>query len=298
MLRAKGKRKHPSPSKWNWQQGLIGEAASAGQQIVCDDVRSDARYRFIDSLPETKSEVVIPLKIEDRVGRAGCAEQPATCLPSQRLLILHALADNIARAVEGARLYSSLRHRADQLTLVSEVSKSVTSTLDLSEIMNDAATLIHEKFGYPHVSLFTVHPNRRLIVYEAGSGKRSKKLEGFTIVLDDADGIMPWVARNGKTVLANDVSRHDRYLPSPLPPKNTQSAPFRVPLIFNDDVIGLLDIQSEEVNAFTEDDQMMFEAVADTMAAAIRNADLYRSEQWLCTDRTACAKWPVWFLIM
>jgi GAF domain-containing protein len=46
------------------------------------------------------------------------------------------------------------------------------------------------------------------------------------------------------------------------------------------DVVGLLDIQSDKLNAFTEDDQVMFEAVADTMAAAIRNADLYRSEQW------------------
>ena len=97
--------------------------------------------------------------------------------------------------------------------------------------------------------------------------------------LEDASGIMPWVARNGETVLANNVSKDDRYVPSPLPPKNTQSE-LCVPLTFNENVIGLLDIQSDELNAFTEDDQVMFEAVADTMAAAIRNADLYRSEQW------------------
>ena len=80
-------------------------------------------------------------------------------------------------------------------------------------------------------------------------------------------------------MLANNVSKDDRYVPSPLPPKNTQSE-LCVPLTFNENVIGLLDIQSDELNAFTEDDQVMFEAVADTMAAAIRNADLYRSEQW------------------
>ncbi|MEK6754503.1 MAG: GAF domain-containing protein [Chloroflexota bacterium] len=261
-------------------QGLIGEAARLGEQIVCDDVQSDPRYRFIDSLPETKSEVVIPLKIEDRVlGVLDVQSNHKKAFHPNDLLILHALADNIARAVEGARLYSSLRRRADQLTLVSEVSKSVTSTLDLSELMRDAASLIHEKFGYPHVSLFTVHNNRRLIVYEAGSGKRSKKLEGFSIHLDDEKGIMPWVAQIGKTALANDVSKDDRYIHSPLPPKNTQSE-LCVPLIFNEKVIGLLDIQSDKLNAFTEDDQIMFEAVADTMAAAIRNADLYRSEQW------------------
>ncbi len=261
-------------------QGLIGEAALHGTQIVCDDVRADARYRFIDSLPETKSEVVIPLKLEDRVlGVLDVQSNQLKAFHPNDILVLHALADNIARAVDGAYLYSRLRRRADQLTLVSEVSKSVTSTLNLSSIMREAANLIHEKFGYPHVSLFTVHPNRRIIAYEAGSGKRSKKLEGFTFSLDSPNGIMVWTARLGKTILVNDVMLDDRYIPSPLPPKNTRSE-LCVPLLFDDKVVGLLDIQSDKLNAFTEDDQIMFEAVADTMAAAIRNADLYRSEQW------------------
>jgi phosphoserine phosphatase RsbU/P len=276
----KGKRKAAIALEVEIGQGLIGEAAKTGTEIVCDNVQSDPRFRYIDSLPETKSEVVIPLKIEDRVLGALDVQsnQPSAFHPID-LLILRALAGNVARAVEGAKLYSALSRRASQLTLVSEVSKSVTSTLELSQLMRDAANLIHDKFGYPHVSLFTVHPNRRMIMYEAGSGKRSKKLEGFTIPLDEEKGIMPWVARNGKTVLANDVSKDDRYVHSPLPPKNTRSE-LCVPLIFNERVVGLLDIQSDQFNSFTEDDRIMFEAVADTMAAAIRNADLYRSEQW------------------
>jgi phosphoserine phosphatase RsbU/P len=276
----KGRKKASIALEVGVGQGLIGEAVRSGKEIVCDNVQSDPRYRFIDSLPETKSEVVIPLKIEDRVlGVLDVQSNQPNAFHPNDLLVLHALADNIARAVEGARLYSDLRRRADQFALVSEVSKSVTSTLDLSEFMREAASLIHDKFGYPHVSLFTVHPTRRLIMYEAGSGKRSKNLEGFTIPLDDAQGIMPWVARSGQTVLINDVSTDERYVHSPLPPKNTKSE-LCVPLIFNDRVVGLLDIQSDALNAFTEDDKLMFEAVADTMAAAIRNADLYRSEQW------------------
>ena len=276
----KGKKKASVPLEVEIGEGLIGEAALHGEQIVCDDVRADARYRFIDSLPETKSEVVFPLKIEDRVlGILDVQSNQLKAFHPNDILILHALADNIARAVDGAHLYSRLRRRADQLTLVSEVSKSVTSTLNLSTIMREAANLIHEKFGYPHVSLFTVHPNRRIIAYEAGSGKRSKKLEGFTLSLDSPKGIMVWTARLGKTILVNDVSMDDRYVPSLLPPKNTHSE-LCVPLLFDDKVVGLLDIQSDKINAFTEDDQIMFEAVADTMAAAIRNADLYRSEQW------------------
>jgi sigma-B regulation protein RsbU (phosphoserine phosphatase) len=276
----KGRRKASLPLEVEIGQGLIGEAALYGKQIVCDDVRADPRYRFIDALPETKSEVVIPLKIEDRVlGVMDVQSNQLHAFHPNDLLILNALADNIAQAVEGARLYNGMHLRANQLMLVSEVSKSVSSTLNLSTIMQNAAYLIHEKFGYPYVSLFTVHPNRRIIAYEAGSGKRSKKLEGYTISLDNPSGIMVWTARLGKTLLVNDVTADNRYIPSPLPPKNTRSE-LCVPLIFDDKVVGLLDIQSDKINAFTEDDKMMFEAVADTMAAAIRNADLYRSEQW------------------
>jgi putative methionine-R-sulfoxide reductase with GAF domain len=60
----KGKRKASIALRVEVGQGLIGEAALSGEEIVCDDVKSDERFRFIDSLPETKSEVVIPLKIE------------------------------------------------------------------------------------------------------------------------------------------------------------------------------------------------------------------------------------------
>lgn len=276
----KGRKKASIALEVEVGQGLIGQAAETGQEILADDVRADPRYRFIDSLPETRSEVVIPLKIEDRVlGILDVQSNRRSAFHPNDLLILNALADNVARAVEGARLYSDLRRRADQLTLVAEVSKSVTSTLDLRQLLHDAATLIHERFRYPYVHLFTVHPNRRLIEYVAGSGKRSRNLDGYTLPLDDSEGIIPWVARNGETVFANDVAADPRYRPSPLPPKNTRSE-LAIPLRFGERVLGVLDIQSDRLNAFKEDDRLMFEAVGDTVAAAIRNADLYRSERW------------------
>ncbi|HUH97138.1 MAG TPA: GAF domain-containing protein [Anaerolineales bacterium] len=261
-------------------EGLIGKVAESGERIVASDVRQDPRFQFIGHLPATRSEAVIPLKIEDRIlGVLDIQSQRVDAFHPNDLLLLESLADNIARAVEGARLYGDIRRRADQLSLIAEVSRSVTSTLDLHQLMGDTARLIHQQFGFPFVHLFTVHPNRRLIEYEAGSGQRSQALEGYSIPLDDSTGIIPWVARAGQTVFANDVSKDGRYLPSPLPPKNTRSE-LSVPLLFNEKVIGVLDIQSDRVNAFTEDDRFMFETVAGTIAAAIRNADLYRSEHW------------------
>ena len=67
--------------------------------------------------------------------------------------------------------------------------------------------------------------------------------------------------------------------PRRFPPEDTNSE-LCVPLLYREEVVGMLDIQSDKLNAFTEDDRFIFEAVADNIASAIHNADLYRSEQW------------------
>ncbi len=276
----KGKNAEPLAFDVELGQGLVGEVAASGERIIAPDVKKDPRYRALESLPETRSEVVIPLKLEGRVlGVLDLQSNHLNAFHPNDLLLLQALADNVARAVESARLYTDLRRRADQLTLVAEVSRSVNSSLDLGRMLQDASDLIHERFGYPHVSFFTVHPTRGVVEYEAGSGKRSEALKGYTIPLAQFPGIIPWVAREGKSILANDVNEEPRYKPSPLPPRNTR-AELCVPLVYGDRVLGVLDIQASRSNAFTEDDRMLFETVAGTIASSIRNADLYRSEQW------------------
>ncbi len=276
----KGRRRAQGALEVELGQGLIGQAARTGERIVVDDVHADQRFRFLPSLPETQSEVVLPLKLKNRVlGVLDIQSDLLHAFHPNDLIILDALAANIARAVEGAHLYSNLRHRADQLTLIAEVSEAVTSTLDLHEVMSKTADLIHKKFGYPYVNLFSVHPNRRQIIYETGSGARSQQQEDYVISLDAPKGIIPWVARTGKTILANDVNQDERYIASPFPPANVRSE-LCVPLLYDQQVVGVLDVQSDKLNAFTDEDRVTFEAVADNIASAIHNADLYASEQW------------------
>ena len=276
----KGRRKKKVALDVEIGQGLIGQAAAEGERILVVDVQEDTRYRFIDTLPETRSEVVIPLKTEGKVlGVLDVQSDKVNAFHPNDLLILEALSDTIARAVEGARLYSDLRRRANQLSFIAEVSKGVSASLELHTLMVNVAALIHERFGHPHAYLFAVHPNRRLIAYVAGSGERKFVLNGFTLPLDAKKGIVSWVAREGKPILANDVKKEDRYLSSPFPPEDTRSE-LCVPLLYDGRVVGILDIQSDKTNAFSDDDLLIFEAVADNIAVAIHNADLYRSEQW------------------
>ena len=274
------RRKTKVPLEVKIGQGLVGLAAASGERVLVEDVQNDSRYRFVDVLPETRSEVALPLKIKERVlGVLDVQSDQLNAFHPNDLLILEALAASIARAIDGARLYSDLRRRANQLSLIAEVSKSVSASLDLFTLMENVATLIHDRFGYPHVNLFTVHSIRRLIAFVAGSGERKAGLGRYTLSLDDVQGIIPWVAREGKTVLANDVKKYKRFRASPLPPENTRSE-LCVPLIYHEEVVGVLDIQSDKVNAFTHADLLIFEAVADNIATAIHNVELYRSEQW------------------
>jgi len=274
-------------------EGIVGHVAQTGAAILANDVSREPRYRHIDSLPETRSEVALPLSIKDRVlGVLDVQSDRPDGFDETDLLVLRALADQIAIAVEDARLYSDVRRRADQLAAVAEVSRAVASILDLEILFERVVELIHEQFGYPFVYLFTVDPAQGQIVYRAGTGPRAQALqaEGLVCSLNDSEGIVPWVACHGETVLANDVSRDPRYRPLGFPEANTY-AELAVPLIFGDTVLGVLNVQSshrersdgeaaQDGDAFNDDDRFLFEALASSVAIAIRNANLYHSEQW------------------
>ncbi len=263
-------------------EGIVGHAAQNGVEVMANDIRREPLYRAVDVLPETRSEVALPLRIEGRVlGVLDVQSDRPDAFDETDMLVLRALADQIAIAVEDARLYSDLRRRADQLSAVAEVSRAVGSILDLEALFQKVVQLIHKQFGYPLVHLFTIAPARGQIIYRAGTGPRSEALRemGFFCKLDDPRGIVPWVACHRETVVSNDVSQDSRYHPSEFSEANVR-AELAVPLTFGDEVLGVLDVQSDRLHAFNDDDRFLFETLADNVAIAIRNASLYRSERW------------------
>ena len=245
-------------------------------------VEQDSRYRPIDLLPETRSEIALPLIVQDRlVGVLDVQSNHEDDFDEMDLLVLRALAGAIAIAIEDAQLYEDLRRRAVQLQTVYEVSSAITSILDQDDLLQEVVRLIHDRFGFQNVHLFTVHTGRRKIFYEAGSGLRSQSVrkEEYVYDLDDERGLIPWVARSAETALVNDVRLEPRYRSSGGSPDETLSE-MSVPLVFGGNVLGVLDVQSDQVNAFGDEDRFLFEALADHIAIAMRNAFLYRTEVW------------------
>jgi serine phosphatase RsbU (regulator of sigma subunit)/putative methionine-R-sulfoxide reductase with GAF domain len=263
-------------------RGIIGTVARSGEEILANDVEKEPRFISIDTLPLTRAEVSLPLKIDEEVvGVLDIQSSQADVFHEYDMLVLRSLADNIALAMEGARLYCGLQRRMDQIEAVAEVGRAVSSILDLDRLLNELVDLIRARFGYSFVHLFLMQAEKTSLIYRAGSGERSKILQkqGLSYQVNDECGIIPWVARNSLTWIANDINHDPHYRPSELPPAVTQSE-MAVPIIFGEEVLGVLDVQSDEMNAFDEDDRSIFEALADTVAVAIRNATLYHSEKW------------------
>ncbi|HEX7556892.1 MAG TPA: GAF domain-containing protein, partial [Leptolinea sp.] len=165
------------------------------------------------------------------------------------------------------------------MSTVIDISHALSSILDLDILLQEIVITIQEKYKYLQVNVFTVHKGRGKIIFQAGTGERSQAYRDsyLTFDINNPDGILPWVAREGKTFLSNDVLREPQYrFPEILP--STARSELSIPLIAGGEVVGILDIQSDQVNSFDREDVYLFEALSAGIATSIRNATLYRSE--------------------
>ncbi len=261
---------------------MIGFVAETGQELVANDVSSQPRYKEVNSLDETRAEVVLPLSVTgDIFGVFDVQSDKVNAFDNNDLMVLRALAANIAIAVESTRLLQESRRRADQIATVSEASRALTQILDTDKLLKRIVTLIHDRFGFPYVHLYIVDPVQERINFKAGSGERTDRFSEANVSYDlhAVKGVIPWVVQHGSTKRINNVKTEPLYLETPFVQDHSGSE-MAVPLSFGGEVLGVLDIQSEEKDAFSGEDQQLVETLADNVAITIRNARLYHSEQW------------------
>jgi len=196
-------------------------------------------------------------------------------------LLLSTIADQVAVAVQNARLYQAERKRVTQLAVVNQVARQVALILDPDPLLQEIVTAIRQGFEYDNVSIF--------LLDEAGGELKMRTLAGGFEDLATQDyrqamgvGMLGWAAETGQPLLANDVSKEPRYipgfLPGPLEEILTRSE-LCVPLKLTGRVIGVLDVQDTRLNAFDGTDIMALETLADQIAVAIENARLFQESQ-------------------
>jgi PAS domain S-box-containing protein len=185
---------------------------------------------------------------------------------------------SIARDItERKRGEEALARWTAQLALLSDVGRQIAAVLGVEQVLERAARLVHDNFGYHHVALFIVDRARGELEMKAIAGEFVNLFPpNHRVPL--AQGMVGWVGEHGLRLLANDVEMEKHYVnfyPELIPTRSELSVPIRI----GDHAVGVLDVQSPEVNAFDESDVKVMETLADQVAVAIANAQLYEEAQ-------------------
>lgn len=176
-----------------------------------------------------------------------------------------------------------LHRRVAQLALLNDISSRIGIAFNVQEVLHRAARLVHESFGYHHVALFVIDQAQDHLIMQARAGAY---LELFPPQhrLKSHQGMVGWVWRHGQSLLANDVTLEPNYFnhhPGVMP---TQ-AELTVPIHIGNSCVGVLDIQSPQLNAFDENDVMVMETLAGQIAVAIENTRLLEAAQQELAER-------------
>ena len=196
--------------------------------------------------------------------------------------LAQAFAAQAAIAIENARLFEEEKRRVAQLRTISEVGRHIASILDLDELLHRVVNLLVEVFGYYYANVLMVDEEAQEIVLTASAGETGRAFEGLRLKIGE-QGITGWVAGSGEPLLVNDVDKEPRYyFVEELADTKSELA---VPIKLRGKVIGVLDVQSVELDAFDEVDLSTLTTLADQLAVAIENARLYQeTERLAITD--------------
>lgn len=178
----------------------------------------------------------------------------------------------------------SLDKKTAQLQAVAEVGKSIASYRNLSELLQRASQLIHENFGYYHVGVFLLDERKEYALLAASNSEGGRRmLEKKHALKVGETGIVGYVAESLRARIALDVGSDAVFFNNPdLPETRSEMA---LPLVASGQILGILDVQSTEARAFTEDDIATIQVLADQIAIAIQNANLF-SETERALDST------------
>jgi GAF domain-containing protein/HAMP domain-containing protein len=185
--------------------------------------------------------------------------------------------NEMASHLEGA--IGTLEHRvADRtrdLQTVADVNAEISTVLDVERLMQDVVDLTKERFRLYHAHIYLVDDDAENLILTAGAGHVGRQMvsEGRSIYLHNQQSIVAQAARDQTSVIIDDVTQSEAFLPHPLLP-DTRSE-LATPLIARGQLLGILDVQSDEMAYFSEETLDVMELLAGQIATALSNARLF-----------------------
>jgi signal transduction histidine kinase len=176
-------------------------------------------------------------------------------------------------------LEAKVEERTRDLEMASDVSRQITRVLDLDILLPELAEKTRQGFNLDRVSLFLYDKKKGELILEAGTGREGALItpESKTIPINSHPSLVAQVARERKAEIINDIEQSAIHFSNPRLPETRSEAAF--PMLVSDELVGVLDLQSEIVWRFQESEIQIFSTLAEQIAIAVRNAQLYREQE-------------------
>jgi GAF domain-containing protein len=174
-------------------------------------------------------------------------------------------------------LAAELQRRTQALETLTEISRRLTIILDIDQLLQEVVTNIQNTFGYYHVHIYIIDQTTGDLVMREGTGEVGRQLKAKGHRLKAGEGIVGKVVRSGEAFFAENVDEVPDFVRNPLLPKT--QAELAVPIHKGNIILGVLDMQSEEVGSFSKEDLALMQSIADQVVVALENTRLFRQAQ-------------------
>ncbi len=249
-------------------KSIVGFVSSRGEPLVVNDTTKDATYYANPLFPETRAEAAIPMKVGERtLGVLDVQSSTPYAFSEDNLRSLQILADQIAVAVVNTELFAETQEHLSQHRLLHHITTKVASGTTLDEALESAVNGLQVTLGGDRVIILLADREKKILEVKASMGY-SEDITNLKVPI--GSGIIGWVAAHRKPLRIKDVKSDPRYLEIS---SNTRSE-LAIPLIYRNELLGVLNVESEQLDAYTENDEEMLGTLGGSLAAIIANARL------------------------
>lgn len=249
-------------------KSIVGFVSGNGEQLVVNDTARDATYYPNPLLPETRSEAALPLKIGERiVGVLDVQSNDPYAFSEDNLRTLQILSDQLAIAVVNTELFAETQEHLAQHRLLHHITTTAASGTTLTEALQSAVNGLQVTLGGDRVSILLADRDKKHLEVKAAVGYGP---ETYDLKIPVGSGITGWAAKNKKSIRIGNVKEDTRYIEGST---NTRSE-LAIPMIYRSELLGVLNVESEQINAYTESDEELLGTLGGSLAAIIANARL------------------------
>ena len=249
-------------------KSIVGYVSGRGETLVVNDTLKDATYFANPILPDTRSEAAIPLKVGERIlGVLDVQSAQPYAFNEENLRTLQILADQLAVAVVNTELFAETQEHLSEHRLLHHITTSAASGTTLEEALETTVKGLQVTLGGDRVSILLLNKERKILELRAWVGYSE---DAASVLVPMGSGITGWVAAHRKLLRVDDVTRDPRYITVS---ENTRSE-LAIPLLYRNELLGVLNVESEQVAAYSENDEEMLGTLAGSLAAIIANARL------------------------